>query len=125
MKGVGDRLLLVVSALAVGAALFVWMFVADRQLGLVREQQFFIGGALVYSVGTLYLLRQQVLQRLDRPVKKALALLAVESPLVLFLILFSSGVVPWPRSMLPYVVGSILIAPLMIVGVDWLFRSRA
>lgn len=125
MKGVGDRLLLVVSAFAVGAALFVWMFVADRQLGLVREQQFFIGGALVYSVGTLYLMRQQVLQRLDRPVKKALAVVAVESPLVLFFILFSSGVVPWPRSMLPYVVGSILIAPLMIVGVDWLFRSRA
>jgi hypothetical protein len=101
------------------------MFVADRQLGLVREQQFFIGGALVYSVGVLYFLRQQVLQRLGRPARKALAVIAVESPLVLFFILFGSGVIPWPRSMLPYVAGSVLIAPLMIVGVDWLFRPRA
>ena len=54
VRGLGDRLLLVVCALVVGAALFGWMFVADRQLGLARERQFFVGGGLVYSVGTLY-----------------------------------------------------------------------
>jgi hypothetical protein len=108
----------------VGAALFGWLFVADRQLGLAREQQFFIGGALVYSVGVLYFLRQQrVLQRLGRPAK-ALGVIAVESPLMLFFILFSPGIIPWRRSMLPYVAGSVLIAPLMILGVEWLFRSR-
>jgi Periviscerokinin family len=64
-----------------------------------------------------------VLRGLSRPAK-ALALIAVESPLVLFFILFSSGMIPWPRSMLPHVAGSVLIAPLMIVRVDWLFRSR-
>jgi hypothetical protein len=125
MRILGDRLLLVVSALAVGAVLFGWMFVADRQLGLAREQQFFVGGALVYSVGTLYFLRPHVLHRLDRRSKQILAVIVVEFPVVLFLILFSLGALPWPRSMLAYVAGSILIAPVVIFAVDWLFRPRA
>jgi hypothetical protein len=101
------------------------MIFADRGLGLARKQHFFVGGVLVYSVSTLYFLHQQVLRRLHRPVKKALAVVAVESPIVLFLLLFSSGTIPWPESMLPYVAGTVVIAPVMIIGADWLFRRGA
>ena len=122
--GLGDRLLLLVSAVVVGAALFGWMLVADRQLSLTRERHLFVGGVLVYTIPTLYFLKQYVLHRLNRLAKQALAVITVECPVALFFILFSSGVVPWPSSMLLYVAGSVVIAPVMIVGVDWLFRPR-
>jgi len=44
-------------------------------------------------------------------VKKVAAAAAAESPVVLFLLLFSSGTAPWPTSMLPYVVGTVVITP--------------
>ena len=125
MRGIGDRLLLVVSALVVGAALFGWMVLADRGLGLAREQHLFIGGVVVYGVTTLYFLQQQVLRRLHRLVKKAVAVAAAESPIVLSLLLFSSGTIPWPTSLLPYVAGTIVITPAAVITADWLFRRSA
>jgi hypothetical protein len=124
VRGIRDRLALLVAALVSGAALFGWMIFADRGLGLTREQHFFVGGALVYSVSALYFLQQQILRHSHDPVKKGLAVVAVESPIVLFLLLFSSGTVPWPKSMLPYVAGTVVIAPVMIIGVNLLFRRR-
>jgi hypothetical protein len=125
VRAISDRLLLVVSALVVGAALFGWMVFADRGLGLAREQHLFIGGVVVYGVTTLYFLQQQVLRRLHRSMRKAAAVAAAESPIVLFLLLFSSGTVAWPTSMLPYVAGTIVITPVAVVAVDWLFRRDA
>jgi hypothetical protein len=125
VRRIGEQLVLVVSALFVGGALFVWMAFADRGLGLAREQHLFIGGGVVYGVTTLYFLQQQVLRSLNRPLKKGAAVAAAESPIVLFLLLLSSGAVPWPTSMLPYVVGTILITPVAIIVVDWLFRHGA
>lgn len=72
------------------------MMFADRGLGLAREQHLFIGGGVAYGVTTLYFLQQQVLRRLHRAVKRATAVAAAESPIVLFLLLFSSGTIPWP-----------------------------
>jgi hypothetical protein len=101
------------------------MAFADRVLGLTREQHLLVGGVVVYGATTLYLLQQQVLRSLHHPVKKVAAVAAAESPIVLFLLLLSSGTVPWPTSMLPYVVGTIVITPVAIIAVDWLFRRGA
>ena len=101
------------------------MVLADRGLGLAREQNLFIGGVVVYGVTTLYFLQQQVLRRLHGPVKRAAAVAAAESPIVLFLLLFSSGTIPWPTSMLPYVAGTIVITPVAVIGTGWLFRRDA
>ncbi len=101
------------------------MIFADQGLGLAREQHLFIGGVLVYGVTTLYFLQQQVLRRVHRPVKNALAVVTVESPIVLFLLLFSSGAIPWPTSMMPYVAGTIVITPVAVIAADWLFRRDA
>ena len=122
----GDRLLRVGGAVILGAALFGWRAFADRGSGLDREQQLFIGGVLVYGVTTLYLLlRQRVLHRLHGPVKKAAAVAAAESPIVSFLLLFGSGTVPWPTSLVPYWAGTFVVAPLAVIAVDWLFRRDA
>lgn len=122
MRGFVDRVFLIGAALVIGGVLLGWMFVADRLLGLGREQHFFVGGTLVYNVGTFYFLKQHPRRRSNR-LMKALAIIVVESPVVLFFILFSLGVVPWPRSMLPYVAGSVLISPVVIVTVDRLFQG--
>jgi hypothetical protein len=66
-----------------------------------------------------------VLRRVHHQVKKALAVLTVESPIALFLLLFSSGTIPWPTSMLPYVAGTIAITPVAVIATDWLFRRGA
>ncbi|MGH7265409.1 MAG: hypothetical protein ACREMB_11220 [Candidatus Rokuibacteriota bacterium] len=100
------------------------MFVTDRLLGLARESNFFIGGVLVYGVTTLYLLRQ-ALRGVKRRATWALAVIIVESPVLLFGVLLGSGLIPWPRSMLPYIAASIVIGPIMIEAVKWLFRSPA
>ena len=118
-------MLLIVSALVVGAVLFGWMVFADRGLGLAREQRLFIGGVVVYGVTTLYFVQQQVLRRLHHPVKRAAAVAVAESPIVLFLLLFNSGGIPWPASMLPYVAGTIVITPVAVIAADWLFRRHA
>ncbi len=123
-RTLGDRLLLLISALVVGAALFGWMLVADRQLGLTREHHLFVGGVLVYSIPTLYLLGQYVFQGVNRFTRRIFAAVAAGCSVLLFFVLLNSGLVPWPRSMLPYIAGSILVAPMMILAVDWLFRPR-
>jgi hypothetical protein len=45
MNALADRLLLVLCALVVASTLLGWMMVADRGLGLSREQNLFVGGA--------------------------------------------------------------------------------
>jgi hypothetical protein len=55
---------------------------------------------------------------------KALAIITVESPIVVAGVVFGTGALPWPRSMVPYVVGSILLGPVMIEVAERLFRSR-
>src|SRR5437867_1166829 len=101
------------------------MIFADRGLGLAREQHLFIGGVLICSVSVLYFPYQQVLRRVPRLVKKALAVVTVESAIVMFLLLFSSGTIPWPTSMLPYGAGTIVITPVTIIRADWVFRRDA
>ena len=70
------------------------MVFADLVLGLTREQHLFVGGAVVYGGTTLYFLQQQVLRPVHRSVKRAVAVAVGESPIVLFLLLFSSGGIP-------------------------------
>jgi hypothetical protein len=67
-----------------------------NNLALTREQDFFVGGALTYSVTARDLLQQDALRRQHGLMKKAMAVIVVESPLALFLVLFRSGVLPWP-----------------------------
>lgn len=109
-----DRLALVACAFVVGAALLGGMAFADLGLGLAREQLFFVGGAFVYNVTALYFLQQLVLRRMHRLVRKAVAVVLVESPVALFLLLFSCRAIPWPTSMFSYMAATIVITPITI-----------
>ena len=122
MRQVGDVLLLIICALAVGAALFGCMVFADRVLALTREQHLLVGGVVVYGATTLYVLHQQVLRRLPQPGKKLMAVGIAGSPIVLFLLLLNLGTIPWPTSMLPYVVATSVLTPAMIIAIERLFR---
>lgn|SRR3989442_3147451 len=123
-QGVRDRVLLVFCALTIGTALLGWMFMADR-LMLRSEHRLFLGGAVVYSATALYCLRQVVPHQWRRLGETILAVIAVESPLPVFFALFTSGLIPWPPSILPYLVASIVLGPLVAVGVARLLRARA
>src|SRR5262245_17655570 len=114
-----DRVLLVVSAFLVGTVLLTVMIAADRS-SLTRGWVFFIGGGLTYSATTLYLLWGTTLKRLAVR-DKALAIVIAGLPVLFFFMLFYLEIVPLPESMFFYWLGTILIAPPIVVGVELLF----
>jgi hypothetical protein len=104
------RVAAVAPSLGVSAAFLGWTFEADT-LALTPEQDFFVGDVLTYSVTALCLLQQDALRRRHVLTKKTPAVIVVDSPLAVFLVLFQSGALPRPTSMGLYVVGPVLIAP--------------
>ena len=100
------------------------MMIADRVLELSQQQHFFVGGIAVYGVTTLYMLQQQVLRRLSARVRKVIAVVMAESPLALLIVFFCFGPTTWPTSMFPYLAATLVIAPIMIVLTERLFRRR-
>jgi hypothetical protein len=112
-------------ALALGVSVVLFgSFVAMDAVGLAREQKFFAGGVLTYCVTAVYLL-QQTLRRLPGLVRRAqVVAVVVTLPVALFFELFRLDVLPWPTSMGAYMVGAIVVAPVMAQVAEWWFLGR-
>jgi hypothetical protein len=120
-----DRLLLVLCALVVASALLGWMMVANKGLGLSREQNLFAGGCLVYTVTTLYLIGRRLWRRSAALSMRLLAAIVITLPMPVLLTLFRSGILPWPTSMAPYGLGSVALSAAVTVAVGRLLRGRS
>jgi hypothetical protein len=63
-------------------------------------------------------------------VKKLFAMIAIEAPLVALIVFSSFGPSEWPMFLFPYaaafpyLVATVVIAPIMVVVTDRLFRRR-
>lgn len=117
-----DRILLVLTALLIGVALMGLMVISDRYLLLSREWILFVGGFITYNGTACYLLWGERRHRLHSVSRKFVAILLLQAPMLLAFVLIYSGIIPAPPSMLPYLLGTLLVAPIVVESILFLFR---
>ena len=119
-----DRVLLVCTALFIGVVLIGLMFVADRYIPLTREWTLFLGGFITYSGTACYLLWGERRRRLNSAPRRFAAIALVQGPMLILFGLIYTGVIPAPPSMFPYWLGTLLVAPVVVESIRFLFRPR-
>jgi hypothetical protein len=117
-----DKILLVFTALLIGMILISLMILSDRYMLLTREWMLFLGGFITYNGTTCYLLWGERRRRLNSASRRFAAIVLVQGPMLLLFGLIYSGVIPAPPSMLPYWFGTLLIAPVGVESIRFLFR---
>lgn len=101
-----------------------WEFFAKDHLGWNRGWRFFVGGAAVYTLTTLYALRQVgLLRRRVGIARSIVAVMIAEAPILICGVTFYTGVLELPEAISPYMVGTILLAPVMALLVASLDRG--
>lgn len=109
---------LAIAATGLAAGLLT-LGLALRHLGLDRQWRLFVGGALVYTLVTFYLLNQiKPLRNRFRVTKMFVATLVIEAPVAVLWCLFYCDLLPLPASMLPYTIGGIVVAPAMVMLIE-------
>jgi hypothetical protein len=118
-----DKSFLLVTAIVVGLILFGLVVFLRGYLQLPGNWDLFVGGSLVYTTTALYLLfKTGPFAFVKGTAQRLLFIIVVELPVVVFFLVFYFGMVPLPRSILPYTLASVLLAPVAVLGVDLCFK---
>jgi len=123
---ISDRALLVVVAIAVGAGLLGIVYVLTDYLRLSEAWMLFTLGSLLYAFTSFYLaFTGPFLKRHQRTFHFSITLIFLTAvPILLAFITFYFSLAPLPNGLLPYLIGTIVLAPAPSLCAKYWLRER-
>jgi hypothetical protein len=117
-----DKVLLLAAAITVLGALVGLVYFAGTVLALPSPWILFLLGSLLYAMCSSYLLYKTTRFASLKLWRKMISLAVVESPVLGLFLVFYFGLVPLPRAMWPYLIGSLVLAPVAISCYELCFK---
>lgn len=117
-----DRLLLIISAIAVGLGLFYFIRMLSH-FGVTKQWELYIFGCLIYAVTTLYLIISFKKLRNLKLTSIILMIILLALPISFSYYFFHSGLIAMPDHIHAYSLACVILVPGTTMLFDWLSRN--